>query len=154
MDRITIRLEAMRIASKIPGVSARNLVSTARRIERYVEGSAQLEEHFSEVEVIQKTVQEAMLEMTGSNEVIRKFEELDKKLHRMYPNLNALQDTSASVTKEPVYPYHPGMEETRENARQRHELDKALGIRPASFEHASGHRDFTNAMNQQDQERE
>lgn len=81
MDRINVRLEAARIAAEVEGVTTRNFTSVARRIEHYIMGSARMPEHFSEEEVVRQTVHEALLEMTGANDSIRKFKEMDKEFH-------------------------------------------------------------------------
>ena len=92
MDQIELRMEAARIAAQVEGVTTRNFTSVARRIEHYIMGSDRLPERFNEEDVIRHTVHEAMLEMTGANDTIRKFKEMDKEFHEKYKECSLPQE--------------------------------------------------------------
>lgn len=99
MDKLSIRKEAARIAAQVEGVTTRNFTATARRIEHYIMGSAKLPEQYNEEDVIRQTIHEAMLKMTGANDAIRKFKEMDKEFHEKYKEF-ALPQDNVSKTNE------------------------------------------------------
>ena len=116
MDKLSIRKEAARIAAQVEGVTTRNFTATARRIEHYIMGSAKLPEQFNEEDVIKQTVHEAMLEMTGANDTIRKFKEMDKEFHEKYKNFALPQDNISKMNentsmgrKEDLYVFSNGL---------------------------------------------
>lgn len=116
MDKLSIRKEAARIAAQVEGVTTRNFTATARRIEHYIMGSAKLPEQFNEEDVIRQTVHEAILEMTGANDVIRKFKEMDKEFHEKNKEFTLPQDNTSKTNenttmgrKEDLYVFSNGL---------------------------------------------
>lgn len=116
MDQLSIRKEAAHIAAQVEGVTTRNFTAMARRIEHYIMGSAKLPEQFNEEDVIKQTVHEAMLEMTGANDVIRKFKEMDKEFHEKYKeytlpqdNISKINENTAIGRKEDLYVFSNGL---------------------------------------------
>lgn len=87
MDQLTLRLEAARIAAQVEGVTTRNYIAMTQRIEEYIRGKASLPERFDEEEALRTTIHQAMMEMTGANEAIRKLEEYDRQFYNKYKDL-------------------------------------------------------------------
>lgn len=115
-SRLNLRLEAARLAAQLSPTSAADLVKQAKTIEKYLLGKAQLPERFNEEDIIRKTVHEAMLEMTGANDVIRKLNEMDKDFHEKYKDCTLPQDKTGkdsentnTESKEDLYVFSNGL---------------------------------------------
>lgn len=85
MDKLTLRQEAARIAAQVDGVTTRNFIATARRIERYITGSARLPEYISMEDVTRETVRRALNELSDANDAIRSLGELEAEFYRQHP---------------------------------------------------------------------
>lgn len=85
MDKLTLRQEAARIAAQVEGVTTRNFIATAKRIERYIAGSARLPEYISMEDVTRETVRRALNELTDASDTIRTLSELESDFCRQHP---------------------------------------------------------------------
>jgi len=161
MDQIELRMEAARIAAQVEGVTTRNFTAVARRIEHYIMGSARLPERFNEEDVIRHTVHEAMLEMTGANDVIRKFKEMDKVFHEKYKECSLPQENISKGgentdmgCKEDLYVFSNGLAmrnphlEAPSEEKQRHDPTFASNLMRTFSRYPTDLADFNEAARQ------
>lgn len=156
MDQLTIRLEAARIAAQVQGVTTRNFISTAKRIERYIRSQARLPEHVTMEDITRETVRNALDELTVTNDAIRSINDMETGFFKKYKECTLLQDNTCKTTDAyTTSPYpntynrhdpnfasniiktfanYPSItKDFNEAARHRHELYHDLGLEPDPF---------------------
>ena len=134
MDQISIRKESARIAAQLEGVTSRNFITVAKRIERYIKGSVTLPENISVEYVTREAVRQTLNELTDANDAIRQLNEMDKEFHGKYKelalpqdNISKINENTATGRKENLYAFTNGLamckphNELHQDDMQRHD---------------------------------
>lgn len=157
MDQLTIRLEAARIAAQVEGVTTRNFISAAKRIERYIRSQARLPEHVTMEDITRETVRNALDELNATNDAIRAINDMETGFFKKYKECTLPQDnickTADAYTTSPypnagnshdpsfasnimkTFTNYPSItKDFNEAARHRHELYHDLGLEAEPFD--------------------